>query len=152
MLHNAQSPHVTAMSKRVISSSKGIFEDSTRVDRVAPPAPPADVMRTSGGSLRGLDDILGIESDEEDDGEGVSLLDDTSLQRKLAQSNLRHISENIQSNAKASAKAAEDSLRSSLESLGSDLGDQDLSRLSHNSSIDILQDRMNKLKRLQERY
>lgn len=143
---------VTAMSKRVISSSKEIFEESTRVDRVTPPAPPPDVMRTSGGSLRGLDDILGIESDEEDDGEGVSLLDDTSLQRKLAQSNLRHISENIQSDAKASAKAAEDSLRSSLESLGSDLGDQDLSRLSHNSSIDILQDRMNKLKRLQERY
>ena len=109
-------------------------------------------MRTSGGSLRDLDDILGIESDEEDDGEGVSLLDDTSLQRKLAQSNLRHTSENIQSNARASAKAAEDSLRSSLESLGSDLGDQDLSRLSHNSSIDILQDRMNKLKKLQERY
>lgn len=141
----------TVMSKRA-SSSRDAAEP-TRIERAIPPAPPPEVMRSTEGSVRSLDDILGIESDEEDDGEeGLSLLDDASLQRKLAGSNLRQISESIQSNAKASAKAAEDSLRSSLESLGSDLGDQDMSRLSQNSSIDILQTRMNKLKRLQEKY
>lgn len=141
----------TAMSRRVSSSREGI-EEPTRVERVMPPAPPPEVMRSTEGSVRSLDDILGIESDEDEDGEGTSLLDDASLQRKLAGSNLRQISESIQSNAKAAAKAAEDSLRSSLESLGSDLGDQDMSRLSQNSNIDILQDRMNKLKKLQEKY
>ena len=91
-----------------------------------PPTPPTHQVRaswTSNSTATELEDILGLESDE-DDGEGgpikesLSVMDEhDSLERDLARTNLRHISESIQARARSQAKKAEDSLRSSLESM-----------------------------------
>ena len=131
-----------------------------------PPAPPTHQVRaswTSNSTATELEDILGLETDEEDGEEGQAreslsaLSEHDSLEQDLARTNLRHMSESIQARARSQAKKAEDSLRSSLESMGSDLGQQDLdlndlSQFSHSSSVDVLKDRMNKLMKLQERY
>jgi hypothetical protein len=152
---------VTAMSRRAHQRRDEDAEaDAEARSAVAmPPAPPvaqgAVDLRSSWSTDRSatdLDNILGIESDEEEE-------EDNDIASRQRQSSLRQMSEGIQAKAKANAKAAEDSLRSSMESMGSELeltaGDtsnNDLSRLSQGSSIDVLQDRMNKLKKLQEKY
>ncbi len=134
-----------------------------------PPPAPTDPVRASWGNASQtsqstateLEEILGLETDEDDDeGEEAreplsAMGEHHSLEEDLAHTNLRHVSESIQARARGQAKKAEDSLRSSIESMGSELAQQDLNDLSHfsqGSSVEVLQDRMNKLMKLQERY
>ena len=120
-----------------------------------------NASQTSRSTATELEEILGLETDEDEEEEETAreplsaMGEHDSLERDLARSNLRHVSESIQAKARSNAKKAEDSLRSSIESMGSDFGGADLndvSRLSQGSSVDVLQDRMNKLMKLQERY